>query len=453
MVRDYKLKNPFADTGTAVQPRETAGTDLLASSRQVLTVAELTRQIHSLFESSFAYGVWVEGELSDPKVYPSGHLWFSLKDADAALKSVMWRDDVRRLKFEPEQGLKVICFGRVEFYAPRGEVKFSVRTIEPKGMGALQLAFEQLKEKLAQAGLFDEERKRPLPDFPERVGLITAPSGAAIDDMLKVLREGVQTVLRPTRVQGERAADSIAQAIEDLNRRGELDLLIVGRGGGSLEDLWAFNEEVVARAIFKSRLPVISAVGHEKDVTISDLVADFRAATPTKAAEIVTAQRAASLNRLLTLLQEPAFTEPERWLEELQTQMDELEEGLLEGLQAPLVSAAHRVQLLNGELLACSPQALILHEAQRLDGLHQSLKVGITRTLEQYAARLHGLAGRLHALSPLAVLERGYSITFDVEGLIIKEAAQLKSGDLIQTRLHRGRIHSEVKSIQEESHG
>ena len=435
-VRHYRLTESFVAEGA----------DPLAPPvRQVLTVSQLAQQIRGLFQDMFAYSVWVEGELSDPKLYPSGHLWFDLKDAQATIKCVMWRDSVRSLKFAPEQGLKVICGGRVEFYAPRGEIKFSVRSLEPKGMGALQLAFEQLKEKLQKEGLFAEERKRPLPAFPERVGLVTSPQGAAIDDMLRILRGHVRVVLRPTRVQGDGAAEAVAQAISDLNRADGLDMLIVGRGGGSLEDLWAFNEEVVARAIAGSRLPVISAVGHEKDWGISDLVADLRAPTPTKGAEMVLAQRRGCLGRLAAVLEEPAFTEPQEWLTELQERIEESESGLAEALRQPLLAGAHRVQVLQADLLGCSPQAFLLHQAERLHRLHGSLCVRVTQELRQQTDRVHALAGRLHALSPLAVLERGYSITFDPQGRILKSARQVQLGDLIETRLHEGRLRSRVE--------
>jgi len=414
-------------------------------SRRTLTVSELTSQVKGLFEESFAYPVWVDGELSDPKLYPSGHLWFDLKDAHANLKCVMWKESVRAMKFKPEQGLQVLCLGKVEFYAPRGEVKFSVRSMEPKGMGALQLAFAQLKEKLQAEGLFADERKRPLPAFPRRVGLVTSPQGAAIDDMLRILRGQVEVVLKPCRVQGDGSAAAIASGIRELNRLEDVDLLIVGRGGGSLEDLWAFNEEIVARAIAASGLPVISAVGHEKDWTISDLVADVRAPTPTKGAELVIAQRRDCAGRLASVLEAEIFTQPLEWLEQHAEQIKDLEAGLAEGLHQSLMSAVHRLQLLQGELLGCSPQAFLLHQSERLSGLHGTLSAWVQGVLRQTADRVHGLAGQLHALSPLAVLERGYSITFDEQGRIVKQSSQVKPGDRLRTRLHQGEIQSQVE--------
>ncbi|MDO8729968.1 MAG: exodeoxyribonuclease VII large subunit [Candidatus Omnitrophota bacterium] len=427
-VRNYQLNNP--DGGELSRVAEPFAGDLSPEpARRTLTVSELTRQLKELFEQTFAYSVYVEGELSDPKIYPSGHLWFDLKDSQSTLKCVMWKESVRAMKFQPEQGLQVICSGRVEFYAPRGEVKFSVRSIEPKGMGALQLAFEQLKEKLQKEGLFSEERKRPLPAFPQRVGLVTSPQGAAIDDMLRILRGEVEVLLKPSRVQGNGAAEAIARGIEELNDRDGLDLLIVGRGGGSLEDLWAFNEEVVARSIFHSRLPVISAVGHEKDWSIADLVADLRAPTPTKGAEMVLSQRRLCLDRLAAVLEEPAFTEPKEWLVERDT---------------------HRLQLLQGDLLACSPQAFLRHQSERLHGLRGTLNTSIQHLLRETTDRVHGLAGQLHALSPLSVLDRGYSITFDEQGRILKKASQVKPGDRLRTRLHQGHLRSRVEEIEGE---
>ncbi len=455
-MREYNLRNPFS--GRVLREKPDPASDDAAFSqeepaRRTLTVSQLAQKIAGIFDDNFASGIWVEGELSDPKVYPSGHLWFDLKDAGASVKSVMWSLDVKRLKFQPEQGLQVVCFGKVEYYAPRGEVKFIVRSIEPKGIGALQLAFEQLTKRLQEEGLFSEERKRPLPLFPERIGLVTSPRGAAIDDMLKVLDRRVEAVLFPTRVQGDGAAEAVARGIRELNEMGGLDLLIVGRGGGSLEDLWAFNEEQVARAIFRSELPVISAVGHEKDVTVSDLVADVRAATPTKAAEMVIFQRRACLDRLAAVLDNAAFTQPEEWIQEIQEQIEEIQEGLIEGLREPVLSAAHRLSLLHGDLLACSPQSVILQQVEKLHSLRGSLDTGMARSLEQIASRFTALTGRLNDLSPLKVLERGYSITFGPDGKILKEVKTVKPGDLIQTTLHKGSVKSRVESIGDDRYG
>ncbi|PIQ81915.1 MAG: exodeoxyribonuclease VII large subunit [Candidatus Omnitrophica bacterium CG11_big_fil_rev_8_21_14_0_20_64_10] len=451
MAREYRLKNPFADDAPKYEAAESAAdTDggrpaAEPAGRQTLTVSELADRVKGLLTTGFPYGVWVEGELSDPRVWSSGHLYFTLKDDRASLKGMMWAADLQNLKFQPEQGLKVICYGKPDFYPPRGELSFKARTMEPQGRGALQLAFEQMVRRLEKEGLFAEARKKPLPAFPEKVGVVTSPTGAAIGDILKRLQGQTEVLLYPCRVQGNSAIPSIVRGIEALNAREDLDLLIVGRGGGSLEDLWAFNEEAVVRAVFDSRLPVISAVGHEKDIAITDLAADLRATTPTNAAEIVLRQRAQTLDRLRRALEEPAFTEPESWIEAWTEQLAGLEEQLLEGLEEPLLTGTHRLRVLQGELMLCSPQTFILHEAQRLQGLQERLTAGMRRRLEGLTGRLHGLAGRLHALSPLAVLERGYSITFDQRGKVLKRADQVRPGEVLETRLRRGTIRSRVE--------
>ncbi len=448
--RHYSLKNPFADPSPELEaPMEDFPPPDL-QPRRIYTVTELTAQIQGLLEQAFA-AVWVQGEVSQPTISAKGHMYFSLKDSQALIKCVVWRDARERVRFNLDHGLQVICLGRISVYPQRGDYQLYVEQIEPKGIGALQLAFEQMKQRMEKEGLFDEQRKRPLPAFPERVGIVTSPTGAAIQDILKILQGNVQVLLRPVRVQGNGSAEALVQAIQDLNRFDDLDLLIVGRGGGSLEDLWAFNEETVARAIASSRIPIISAVGHERDFTIADFVADLRAPTPTKAAELVLAQRRAALDRLLAILEDPAFSKPEEWIKELEEQIQEKEQALLEGLEHPLLSAVHRLKILQGELMACSPQAVILHQAERLHRLQRALETGIVHRIDQLTAQVHGLAGRLNALSPLAVLERGYSITFDSQGKILKEAGAVQPGDLIQTRLHRGKLSSRVEEIQKGS--
>src|SRR5204863_4564033 len=266
---------------------------LMAETRAVLTVSALTEKLRQVLEEKFPM-VWVEGEISNFKVYGSGHAYFTLKDSGAQVRAVLFRNRMRRIRFEPGDGLHVLAMGSVEVYPQRGEYQLVVELLEPRGLGALQLAFEQLKARLAAEGLFDEGRKRALPRFPRKIGIVTSPSGAAIRDMLRVIgrRFGeLHIVLAPCRVQGDGAAEEIARGIRDLNALGDVDVLIVGRGGGSLEDLWAFNEEVVARAIAGSKVPVISAVGHEVDVTIADFVADLRAPTPSAAAELVVREK------------------------------------------------------------------------------------------------------------------------------------------------------------------
>src|SRR5499425_3325488 len=267
----------------------------MSTARAVLSISELTRRLQETLEERFP-AVWVEGEISNFRLYGSGHAYFTLKDDAAQLRTVLFRNRMRRIRFEPGDGLHVLAFGSLEVYAQRGEYQFVVELLEPRGLGALQLAFEQLKARLGAEGLFAESRKRPLPRFPRRIGIVTSPSGAAVRDMLRVIGRrfaGLSIVIAPARVQGDGAAREIAAAIADLNALGDVDVIIVGRGGGSLEDLWAFNEEVVAREIAGSKIPVISAVGHEVDVTIADFVADVRAPTPSAAAELVVREKQA----------------------------------------------------------------------------------------------------------------------------------------------------------------
>ena len=416
--------------------------------QHIYTVSELTREIKGLLEQSFAV-VWIEGEVSEPKYHPNGHLFFTLKDAQASLRAVMWRDTLAGVKFKVEHGLHIVCCGRISVFAPQGAYQLYVEALEPKGLGALQLAFEQLCARLEREGLFDPARKRPLPAFPQRIGMVTSPTGAAIEDMLRILRGHVHVLLYPTRVQGEGAALQVARGLGILGARGDLDCVIVGRGGGSLEDLWAFNEEVVARAIAASRLPVISAVGHEKDTSVSDLVADVRAPTPTKAAELIVAQRRQQLRRFADLLAEPSLDAPETWLGELRERLEGAQAGLTEGITAMLVTLAARVRLSYAQVWRTSPQALVERYAQRLAHLQAQLTGGMMRALERMLGRYAGLVGRLHALSPLAVLARGYSITFDERDRIVRRAAQAAPGATIRTRLHEGQIISRVERTAE----
>src|SRR3989475_2988824 len=275
----------------------------MTAERAILSVSQLTDQLRGIVEEKFP-AVWVEGEISNFRLYGSGHAYFTLKDEGAQLRAVLFRNRARRLRFEPGDGQHVLAFGSLEIYAQRGEYQFVVELLEPRGLGALQLAFEQLKARLGAEGLFAESRKRALPRFPRRIGIVTSPSGAAVRDILRIIGRrfaGLSIVLAPARVQGDGAAREIAAGIADLNALGDVDVIIVGRGGGSLEDLWAFNEEAVARAIAASKVPVVSAVGHEVDFTIADFVADLRAPTPSAAAELVVREKQAVVDTLAQL--------------------------------------------------------------------------------------------------------------------------------------------------------
>ncbi len=402
---------------------------ITAEGPKVFTVRELTRQIKNLVESAFP-AVWVEGEISGFKHHHSGHMYFNLKDGEAVLKTAFFARANRNVKFELKDGLQVICFGKISLYEPRGDYQLYVERVEPKGLGALQLAFNQLKEKLAKEGLFDPARKRAIPRFPKVVGVVTSPTGAAIRDILHIVNRrfrGTGVLLNPVKVQGDGAAEEIARAIAEMNQLDDIDVLIVGRGGGSLEDLWAFNEEIVARAIFKSRIPIISAVGHEIDWTICDWVADLRAPTPSAAAEIVVQNcedliiRLRDFNTRLRNVTRGIFSEKKEALGVLQE------------------SYAFR-----------QPLNIVNQYAQRLDELLRQLQNYLKNLVREKDQTFRNWVGRLEALSPLAILGRGYSLTFDGKGELVKDARKLKAGETIKTRLNRGIIHSKVEKIEKD---
>jgi exodeoxyribonuclease VII large subunit len=388
----------------------------------ILTVTRLAALLKEVVEENFAQ-VLVEGEISNFSVPASGHFYFSLKDDGAQLRVVMFRSQARLLVFRPENGMRVILSGRVSLYPQRGEVQLVAETIEPRGIGSLQVAYEQLKNKLAGEGLFAEARKRPLPTFPRTVGVVTSATGAAIHDIVNVLRRrgaGLRLLLRPVRVQGDGAAAEIAEAIIDHNRLGVADVLIVGRGGGSLEDLWAFNEEVVARAIHASAIPVISAVGHEVDTTIADFVADLRAPTPSAAAELVARSRL-----------------------ELEGHLDHLAQRLAGQMQGRLELLAERVQGLTRRLR--SPRQQLMLWRQRHADLARRLDRAMVRRQQEAEGRLATLAGQLDLLSPLRTLERGYAIVFaEKTGKAVLDAGTLAVGDQVQLRFSIGRATATV---------
>lgn len=400
---------------------------VFAQDKQTIySVSELNRRIRLRLESEFA-SVWVEGEVSNFKHHSSGHMYFTLKDDKSQLAAVFFGRVNRLLKFDLQDGLKVVAMGKISFYETRGQCQLYVERVEPKGLGALQLAFLQLKEKLEKEGLFDAARKKSLPKFPRCVGVVTSPEGAAIRDILHVVMRrfhGTPVLLCPVRVQGEGAAEEIAEGIAAMNDFGEADVLIVGRGGGSLEDLWAFNEERVARAVFASRIPVISAVGHEIDWTICDLVADLRAATPSAAAELVVQNR----------------EELERGLWDFQSRIrlavSRSVEGWRESLQALEESHAFR-----------QPRALVQQYAQRLDELLRQLQNYLKSSVQQKRHSFQNLIGQLRTLSPLHILERGYSLTFHEDGRLLRDSRGLDVGDRIQTQLARGRLLSKIVKI------
>jgi exodeoxyribonuclease VII large subunit len=441
--------------------------------RSILTVSELNRETKRLLESSFPL-VWVEGELSNVTRARSGHIYFTLKDRDAAVQAAMFKGRNMHLDFTPEEGMQVLVRAKVSLYEPRGNFQLIVEHMEPAGTGALQRAFEELKRRLDAEGLFDPAHKRPLPSLPRRIGVVTSPTGAAIRDILTVLKRrfpAIPVVLYPVQVQGEAAARQIAAAIHTANDRRECDVLIVGRGGGSLEDLWAFNEEPVARAIHASQLPVVSAVGHEIDVTISDFVADHRAPTPSAAAEALSPDRLDYLARLgqlrgrllqamggrLSRLDERLhhlsrrLRHPGQRLQELAQRVDELEARLQRAQQRLLQQHASRLDQLARQLRRNSPALAIGRRQEQLRQLQVRMVTAVQHGQELRQRRLQGLVRALDAVSPLAVLGRGYAIVSrEADGAIIREANEVAAGDEIEARLHKGRLLCTVKQTVSE---
>jgi exodeoxyribonuclease VII large subunit len=399
---------------------------------RILSVWELTARIKDLLETSFP-DVWVEGEISNLSRPRSGHVYLTLKDERAQLPAVLWRTTARRVRFDLHDGLEVICRGHVDVYPPHGKYQLIVDEIQPKGIGALELAFRQLHDKLARQGLFEAARKRPLPRLARRIAVVTSPTGAAIRDFLEVLRRRspwVDVLVVPVRVQGEGAAEEIAEAIGLVNRLAQpVDCLVVTRGGGSLEDLWAFNEEVVVRAIFASRIPVVSGVGHEIDVTLSDLVADVRALTPSDAAQRVA----------------PAADEIAGLLRQYQKR-------LLAALRSRSLAARSRLDALAAHRVFRRPLEAIRERERRLDELTARFGRAIRNRVELTRRHADSLAARLDSLSPLAVLGRGYSLTPRVpDGAVIRDARELAVGDQLNTRFARGQATSRVEQTTPES--
>ena len=422
----------------------------MSAERALLSVSQLTEQLRQVVEERFP-AVWVEGEISNFRLYSSGHAYFTLKDEAAQVRAVLFRNRIRRLRFEPGDGQHVLAFGSLEVYAQRGEYQLVVELLEPRGLGALQLAFEQLKRRLEAEGLFEAGRKRPLPHFPRRIGLVTSPSGAVVRDMLRIIGRrfaGLNIVIAPCRVQGDGAAQEVANAIADLNGLGDVDVIIVGRGGGSLEDLWAFNEEVVARAIVASKAPVISAVGHEVDFTIADFVADVRAATPSHAAELVVSEKQAIVDSVLGLRQRltRAMARP---LRDLERRVDDLSARLLHAGRGAPQRAGHRVEVLTARLRAASPFARLRGDRHRLERLTARLETSMGRQLAQARHRVGATTGRLDSLSPLGVLSRGYSIARSPEGHVIRRVGEVAVGERLHVLLQEGSLDCRVEGTRE----
>jgi len=417
------------------------------SNRKVLGVTEITRLIKTILEGEIGE-VWVEGEMSNLRQPSSGHCYFTLKDETAQIRAVLFRGNQVGIKFRLKDGLLVRVFGEVSVYERSGDYQVIVRQIEEGGKGALQAKFEALKEKLLKEGLFDESRKKPIPLLPRHIGVVTSPTGAAIKDILKVISRrfsNLHVVIAPVKVQGDGAAEEIAAAIDLMNELGGFDVLIVGRGGGSLEDLWAFNEEIVARAIARSGIPVISAVGHEIDFTISDFVADLRAPTPSAAAEMVVGRKDA-----------------------FERQLDETRRRIVRAMRESLLRARHSLQSAAGSYVFREPRNLVRQYLQTLDNLGMRMRHELQGGLGTGRQRLDDIGSRmrhrmlvsgqswrmqigkfeaqLKALNPLAVLGRGYSVTSDENGRIVRRVADLRTGQKLSTRVEEGTFESEVIS-------
>ena len=398
------------------------------TEREPLSVSELNARIKGLIESDPVLGsVYVRGELSNYKVYPSGHHYFTLKDAESSLRCVMFRSAASKLRFRPESGMRVTAWGRVAVYPRDGAYQLYCEGLMPEGAGDLQVAYEQLKAKLAAEGLFDPAHKKPIPRYPERIAVITSSAGAAVHDIIRVLRKRwpvAKVVFLPVRVQGVEAPPEIAGALRYANKYRVADVIITGRGGGSIEDLWAFNDERVARAIYASELPVISAVGHEPDVTIADFVADLRAATPSNAAELVA----------------PDVSELRDAIRSASARLDQaIGRGLSQRRTALTELASRRVMQ--------SPTGFIDQRRLELDSIRLRLDAAATGRLHRERQEFARLAAKLDALSPLKVLGRGYSIALDAEGRAVREADQLKAGDKLDLRLSRGGAKCLVESV------
>jgi exodeoxyribonuclease VII large subunit len=453
------------------EPEKPAASTPLVRERQrtVLSVSDLTANIRAVMETAYAE-VWVEAEISNCRLWNTGHLYFTLKDPGAQIKAVMFRSDVRTLKFKPEDGLHVIVRGRISVYEPKGEYQLVCERMEPHGLGALQLAFDQLKRRLQAEGLFDTARKRPLPSLPRKIGIVTSLDGAAIRDIIKVLGRrypNAHLVIRATRVQGEGAAADIARALKDIVKVPGIEVVILGRGGGSVEDLWAFNEEVVARAIVAAPVPVISAVGHEVDFTIADFAADVRAPTPSAAAEIVVARKedfcshierlsdrlasavrgsvARLQSRVHLLNRRPGFAGWSARLTVRGRYCAETTHALRNAVRSSMGRRVRSLQSLRLQLEQYDLRRRLGTVRARLVRVDGTLLAAAMHRHHRAEARLHNCAARLDSLSPLAVLGRGYAVVWDESRTrVIRKASEVAVGDGIRVTLSEGELRCDV---------
>lgn len=448
----------------------------MTNSNKVLSVKDLTRYIKMKLEGdAVLQDVWVRGEISNFTHHSSGHMYFTLKDADSRIKSIMFASNNQRMGFIPRDGSKVIARGSISVYERDGQYQMYITHMQPDGIGNLYLAFEQLKKKLGDEGLFAAERKRAIPKFPKAVGVITSPTGAAVRDIITTLQRrypSVPVLLYPVLVQGAQAAASIVRAIEAMNRHGEADVLIIGRGGGSLEELWAFNEEMVARGIYASQIPVISAVGHETDFTIADFVADLRAATPTAAAELavphyaelkqhithlsqrllkgLTSRLTVQKEALERLRRSPALTMPRRQLVQPAERLDRLRERLEHRMMSRIAASREQAMKLERKLSSHNPKQQLQFAKKRIDVAKHQLLQSMLAAFRENRQRLNGQLRQLDALSPLKVMQRGYSLVYDEkQRKMIKSINQVQPGDLINIRLTDGKLECHVWGMEE----
>ena len=469
---------PFEDEDDEiVHPPPSAVDRQPTAVRRIFSVSDLTVAVRDLLEAHL-FEVWVEGELSNCKIWNTGHLYFTLKDDRSQLRGFMFRSSLRYLKFKPTDGTRVIARGKITVYEPKGEYQLVCEHLEPQGRGALQLAFEQLKERLQREGLFEQARKRPLPALPRKIGVVTSLEGAAIRDIIKVLQRryaNAHVVIAPARVQGAEAAPDIARALRQIGRVPGVDVVIVGRGGGSVEDLWAFNEEMVARAISRVPVPVISAVGHETDITIADFVADFRAPTPSAAAEIVVGRKddwcsridrleqrlrsAArtrlqhSSRRLHVIDSRPAFAGYPGRLAMRGRYTSELSHALARALGSRLSARGRRLQQLERQLATFDAGRRLATIRIRLVAADGRLASAVTRRRDRAASALRTIVGRLDSLSPLAVLGRGYAVAWNADKTrILRDASAVGTGDTVHVTLRRGELACEVRSTRDTAH-
>jgi exodeoxyribonuclease VII large subunit len=441
---------------------------------RIFTVSRLNAEIKGLVEAAFPF-VWVVGEISNLRTPASGHHYFTLKDEQSQIRAVMFRTQQRALRFRPESGLQVLCQGHISVYEPRGEYQIIVESMEPKGAGAMQIAFEQLKRKLEAEGLCDPARKRPLPVCPQRIAVVTSATGAAVRDILKVFQRSpcpLSVTVFPVRVQGQEAAAEIACAIQQANALADkldLDVIIVGRGGGSIEDLWSFNEEIVARAIAASEIPTISAVGHEIDFTISDAVSDMRAPTPTAAAEWVISRldyfsrevsgykdriRQAICTKVSSCIQQTSFLgkrliSPQRQIENLRLLIDDRSDRLNHALRRTVEKSRSAQCLLSEKLLYLSPLKTVRQHQALVDQREKELLFHYHNTLDKYRLRLQKYASQLESLSPLSVLGRGYAIAYRLpDEKVLRKAEDVSVGDKVRVQLSEGFLECVVQGTK-----